>query len=891
MPRVFSSQKDHPYLSQAKDISETAYENGRLRHRNPRGDRGGSETDTFITAIEGTDIRNNREPRLYSKRVDETLEDMFKDLATWPEDTRNWTVKDMDDYTSTMASKILTTNANLSQTSHIHRHDASHPVVGTSLVVDYLNTNSWEYMYPDEQRSTGYMKIPSDNFFSVTVECEMTIGNPENLEKFTEYIGEAKAICDDKYGPSALAFKVLYTSMNKVDYNDIVECRQNSFWEETPDAKSYIFSAPTESGDLKMIPAKILFGTGNDWLGSLKIGITRESDSLRLKLGKNPQQEMDFITSLGTLVGFNALEEMSHLEELFRDFYPKARFNPPPVMDLATLAVAAGYGLESVSSTSLCYNITGALYSDLPVKFPAHDHVETLYQLPKERVEYAKWSLYQTSAIYAILMGTLIRNIFPDPEIVCDLLESKQKSAYVWISEMISQALSNSRRDKESAMLATSRQELMLSIRKVVNNAQGKHLADNASPDITRLAEMIPAWPSIVHGGARYLHSVRSFFFRQYDLLKLMSPVDTVVTVNLQRHTDNDLKNRLLYQRGVNVADSGEPARSHGLISHPDFELTIMSVDQDNPCLSAESSKSVFGRNQIHQSWVNAVAEWGRLNPLSITHLFHDVRNSKLPLESKWLDYPMAYDRLRMTNARLFNIDDTVNVIESIIMARQENTYQQQLTSFTGKVKKQELRLARLHHLSTKTSHNRRVGLHTVLFDQIPGDNTARNKRWQDKKEKREARNRVRYGTEYRSYQARKKDKSRQRTLDILNRQQHPHALAHSDLRNTINQRNKDTPNQRQVVVEEEAQERPPSEPTTINEAAPAVFEDKRSDKEIEHWRCLNGIDRPEKSSESSRKNKRTVTLPPLTPLPKTGIRHPALYKKLQHLHKRKKTA
>ena len=885
MHSVLGSLQDLPYLSQAKDISQTAHENGRLRHRNPRGDRGGSEIDTFITRIEGPDILDNRKPCLYSMDVDKTLDDAFKDLATWPEDTTNWSIKDMDEYSSTMASGILKLNANRSTTSLIQHHELSPPVVGTSLAVDYLHTNSWEYMYPSYQRSTGYMKIPSDNFFNITVDHEMTIGKPETLKQFVEYIGEAKAISDEKYGPSALAFKVLYTMVDKNDYKTIVEHRQNSFWDDTPDVKSFTFPIAKEAVALKMVPVKILFGTGNDWLGSLKIGITRDNTSFKLELGQTPQQELDFITSLGTLVGFNALKDMKLLKEFFEDFYPKARFNPPPVLDLATLATAAGYGLESVSPTSLCFNITGAMYTDLPVRYPALDHVETLDDLPKARIEYIKWTLYQISSVYAILMGTLIRNLFPDPEIVCDLLEARQKPAYVWISEMISQALANSKRHKEAAMMATSRQELMLSIRKVITDAQGERLADNATPDIARLAEMIPTWPSIVNGGARYLHSVRSFFLRQYNLIKLMGPVDSVITVNLQRHTDNDLKSRLLYQRGVIVADSGEPAHSHGLISHPDFELTIMSVDQDNPCLSAESTQSVFGRNQIRQSWVNAIAEWGRLNPLSITRLFHDVRNSHLPVTSKWLEYPMAYDRLRMINARIFNIDDTVATIESVIMARQENTYQQQLTSFSGKVKKQELRMARLHHLSTKTSHSQRVGLHTVLFDQIPGDNTARNKRWRDKKDKREARNRVHYGAEYRSYHERKKENSRQRTKNILNRLQDPQAPTPSDLRHTINRRKETTTSQRQVVLQDEPDNCPSSEPTTTNEAAPAMFEDKRSEKEIEHWRCLNNI---KKSSEPARGHKRKVTLPPLTPV-STDLRNPALNKKLKHLHNSKK--
>ena len=189
----------------------------------------------------------------------------------------------------------------------------------------------------------------------------------------------------------------------------------------------------------------------------------------------------------------------------------------------------------------------------------------------------------------------------------------------------------------------------------------------------------------------------------------------------------------------------------------------------------------------------------------------------------------------------------------------------------------------------------------------VPGDNTARNRRWREKKDRREARNRMYYGLEYKSYQARKQEKSRHRTFNILNRYQDPPTGAQSDLHHIINCHHvaprtsggsanrsvphqpgnccdEDTPNLHQVVLEDEVESHPTS--------------NQRSEKECAHpWRCLNNIacstkdaDGPsnEKQSESAREHKQKVTLPLLTSISNTSICHTALDKKLHQLHKSK---
>ena len=937
MPTVFSSLGGHPHLIDLEAIAMNFHSDGRNYTRHPRGDRGGNEVDTFLTRIEGyhRDLpeahlpagsggHNRKTPsaHLHSKDVNNQLMQIMLNSAGY--DSIPTLPSDVEAYTATMAQTQLIIN----ETENLGHSDLSKffkdPVLGASLAVDSNSTNSWEYTYPFQQIALGYMKPPTAEFFDVTVEREVTIGQrPSKVHSFSETMAEAKSISDSKSGPSAVAFKVLYTMVYKSDFADIAAKRcdhqDDTYIIPIPDPQS----AQEDGRELQLFPTKVIFGAGNEWMGSLRVGISRCPDNpdthYLIDLGASCQLELDFFNYLGLIVGFDPISDIAILSQFFRSFYPRDTFKPPLVIELATLAVAAGYKLESVSPTMLCLHVTGAVFEDSPVKLPATEHILPLDLLPKERIEFAKWTLYQTSAVYSILMGSLIRHLFPDVDITSEMLGLEPKFAYTWISELISQALSNSQRHTPTAMKARSRQELMLSVRKVINDNGGECLAKHPTRDVMCLAEMIPSWPSIVHGGARYLHPVRSSFFSQYETLKLMETVESYITPNLHRVIDSDLRLRMLYGRDLRIADSGDPTTSYGLLSHPDFNRSITAIDHENPYQSSENPKSIFGSRTTDQSWTNTMIEWGRLNPTSIPTLFQEVKNASINQDSKWLKHPRTYEGLRMISLRLFNTKDTIPLIENLLMQKQERTHQQELSSLSSKIRRQEMRVARFEQMASKTDRDQRIAIHNSVYKQIPGDNYDRNKKWQEKRKKRESVLRNRWKGDYLGLQGRKDARKRNIITDTLNhhnRQDEPEEpFVKVDLRKLIDRvkiaqqayvEQTSRSNNSCHVIEEHCRNID-SAPTALHDSwqdqvsspDPAPASSWGSAREKEHWISINKMRKPVHNHQAAQNkwkrkgkanHKRKVTLGPARLENKqVSFRHPVLSKKLNKRLKRKK--
>ena len=955
MPTVFSNLGAHPHLNDLEATAMNAHSDGRNYSRHPRGDRGGNEVDTFVTRIEshhrdlpeaqlharsGAYNRKTPPAPLHSKDVDNQLLQIMLDSAGY--ECTPTLPSDVEAFTSAMAKSQLIINENLEHSDLLEYF--KDPVLGASLAVDSNSTTSWQYTYPFQQIALGYMKTPTEEFFDATVEREVTIGQrPSKVQAFSETMAEAKSISDSKSGPSAVAFKVLYTQVYKSDFVDIAAKRcdhqGDTFTIPIPDLQS----AHEDGRELQLFPTKIIFGAGNEWMGSLKVGISHCPDNpdthYLIDFGASCQLELDFFHYLGLIAGFDPINDIAILSQFFRSFYPRDTFKPPPVIELATLAVAAGYRLESVSPTALCLRITGVVFEDSPVKLPATEHVLPLDLLSRERIEFAKWTLYQTSAVYAILMGSLIRHLFPDVDITSELLGLESKFAYTWTAELISQALSNSQRHTSTAMKARSRQELMLSVRKVINDNGGECLAKHPTRDVINLAEMIPSWPSIVNGGARYLHPVRSFFFSQYETLKLMGTVESYITPNLHRSIDSDLRLRMLYGRGLRIADSGDPTTSYGLLSHPDFKRSITAIDCENPYQSSESPRSVYGSRSIDQSWTNTMIEWGRLNPLSISALFQEIKDANINHDSKWLKHPRTYEGLRMINLRLFNTKDTIPLIENLLMQKQERTHQQELSSLSAKIRNQELRVARFEQMASRTDREQRMGIHNSVYKQLPGDNYERNKKWQAKRQKRELVLQNRWKGDYMGFHKRKDASKMNIITNTLNHRNGHDAREMNIITDTLNHHSgQQEPAEPFVKVDlrrlidrvktaQEAYHEQTSRSNNLcnliaehcrnNDPAPIALHDSWGDQvscqdhstvpaptsswgsetEKEHWIAVNKMHKPVHNHQAAQNkwklkagHKRKITLAPARLENKqVSFRHPVLCKKLNKRRKSKK--
>ena len=362
MPTVFSNLGAHPHLNDLEATAMNAHSDGRNYSRHPRGDRGGNEVDTFVTRIEshhrdlpeaqlharsGAYNRKTPPAPLHSKDVDNQLLQIMLDSAGY--ECTPTLPSDVEAFTSAMAKSQLIINENLEHSDLLEYF--KDPVLGASLAVDSNSTTSWQYTYPFQQIALGYMKTPTEEFFDATVEREVTIGQrPSKVQAFSETMAEAKSISDSKSGPSAVAFKVLYTQVYKSDFVDIAAKRcdhqGDTFTIPIPDLQS----AHEDGRELQLFPTKIIFGAGNEWMGSLKVGISHCPDNpdthYLIDFGASCQLELDFFHYLGLIAGFDPINDIAILSQFFRSFYPRDTFKPPPVIELATLAVAAGYRLE-----------------------------------------------------------------------------------------------------------------------------------------------------------------------------------------------------------------------------------------------------------------------------------------------------------------------------------------------------------------------------------------------------------------------------------------------------------------------------------------------------------------------------------------------------------------
>lgn len=815
MPNIFSALRDTlPRLAESEPLAAKFHSNGRRVRRDPKLLQ---QADTFITSMETADERRGRTHESFGADATETTDDpdsleMTRKikraiLAKADYDpTFKPMLSDSEEFAESYSKAQVELNRGQSDRPTLPPV-FGYPILGISLAVDSRQHHSWEYTYPREQYNTAFMK-PTDDDLEPTI-LEATIGADRTLlQNFIDKFNAAKKEADRDFAPSSVSFKVLYTAVHQETWKALAKDRA----EETRMKYLYFPKADLNvPGHYVNFPTKILIGTGDEYMASLKIGVKPSPPDyvnrglhFRIIFGTSCREELDFLYSLGTLVGFHANTDHQALSEFFQAFYPNDDFQPIPVLQLNTLAVASGYKLKDTSTTALCNQITGAIFDDMPLMSPSDKTILPIVEMSQDYVVFILWNLYQTSAVYTILQGTLIRNLFPDPEIVMDMTELPPDELYTWLSQLISQTLSNSDVNQAAYLNATTRKQATLSIRQVRPHPEAtiayKPATDfqvfgsivqhtEPSHDVVILADMIPSWPTIVHGGARYLHPARSHFHYQYELLRHVSVVESNFMPNLQHVVDNDLKLTTLYQRGLIIQDSGEPAHEPGLLCLPDFEKTIAIIYEDNPALCAELIKTRSGRTHPNQSWTNFIVEWGRLNPTKIPNLFKDLKKKPPQLDSLWINQLSTYDRLKMIMFRVLNIKSVVPALESVLMKREENTLEQELTSLSRVIQKRKNRVARLEHIANRNDFRPRSGTHNRLYKQIPGDNTSRNRKLRARRTRREDVLKERFGANYVGGLQRKNNRRQAAAATILAKFRKPNSSNRrddSDLRNRL---------------------------------------------------------------------------------------------------------
>ena len=110
----------------------------------------------------------------------------------------------------------------------------------------------------------------------------------------------------------------------------------------------------------------------------------------------------------------------------------------------------------------------------------------------------------------------MIRDLFPEPEIVCKILKAKQQGAISWILEWIVKSLEGAELQQQADEVASTQVELLSALR--FRNSRNK--IDYAPPPyIVLWTKLIGDWPSIVNGRCRFALQARHKFIDHVRIL------------------------------------------------------------------------------------------------------------------------------------------------------------------------------------------------------------------------------------------------------------------------------------------------------------------------------------------------------------------------------------
>ena len=526
------------------------------------------------------------------------------------------------------------------------------------------------------------------------------------VQQFNSYLQEFRA---NKFDVNPIPFSVQCVQVPKVAYRAL---KRGKF------DHHHGFEYNTKELNVTEIATKLVLMAGHTFALIINFGLEELSniDNIQkffFKKSEIPAPILKFLDSLPQLYSVNAAEQRYVLSKTLEDVYNVEL--DLKTFDLSTLAVVCGMKMSDYSLFSLSLVTLG---TPVPSFAESMDNswAKSLRNLHLKFIKLKCQALYN---VYNVLMGCLIRNIFPDPDIVLSVTELSQPSFICWFAEFVGCALNNGEIHSDTHLKHT-RAEMILSL--------------DCSQNLFRLlGDIIPNSPVISCGGERYLHHARDSFINQYHVLKMISmPSYGREMPNLTRDLE-PLIYGLMYNRDC-FENSGLPSDVAGLQPNPFFEGSVYKLDlyEDN---------LLELRPQHSRNIVPAVLEWGRLNPGKIPELFSVLRRSDTnDLATFWIPKIRLYEGLSSIYFHLFNRKEVVADLEKSITLRRENVLTQYKDTEARRIMElQQHRVNLLHH-NVNSSSSQRVGIHQKVHDVIPGNFYTRNRARAAARKVREAR-------------------------------------------------------------------------------------------------------------------------------------------------------
>jgi len=180
-------------------------------------------------------------------------------------------------------------------------------------------------------------------------------------------------------------------------------------------------------------------------------------------------------------------------------------------VDLAAMSIAAGFKFHARNMTALGVQVLGTI---LNKTVSTGDDMWGLRwdEIPDALQIYGIGDIKFGFMVYIVLAGILLRDLFPDPDVVCAYLRCEQEEAVKWFLDWLVLSLEGVEFHADAESRAETREEFLYLLR--FRDARDK-LCPSPPKYIVLWTRLLGSWPSITHGGCRFLIQCREWFMVQ----------------------------------------------------------------------------------------------------------------------------------------------------------------------------------------------------------------------------------------------------------------------------------------------------------------------------------------------------------------------------------------
>ena len=391
-------------------------------------------------------------------------------------------------------------------------------------------------------------------------------------------------------------------------------------------------------------PVKLTVGNGITWALIISLNLGWDGERYILRSNKLQPALLELIEALPVCVGLGVRKKVRDVE-IFYSLLAARDVKLKGYLDLSVLATVAGWELSAINMTVMGIQIIGTVLNKCVML--ADDLWGVRWaELPASLKIYALGNLKFGYITHLVLAGVMLRNYFPDPDVICRFAQCFQAPIVKWFSDLIWVSLKNTEVDLDMIHCARNRKDLILSIR--TRNSENE-LSPDAPGRVKIWNDLLGQWPSITNGGCKYVLQSRIRFLEQVPVLL---EYDIPGSPQLLREPTED--DSLYCQFGMPRSFFDAVVWTEGL-SKPGLEMgrprqieaTLLHVDMD----SLGNHKLTRHCHTTDRIQRGLIYEWARMNLDQI-----DKFIAKLDSDQRFCSwYNTHYETIRLIYQRTTN--------------------------------------------------------------------------------------------------------------------------------------------------------------------------------------------------------------------------------------------